>query len=202
MKTSRTVAIPVFGLAVGLVVGCRGFHPATAATRGLVKPMELAAEVPCERFVVELESPFLTGVYDALCVDEQHTVRLQLFPDVGGKVLDVTLEPSLITAEMLDSSYRADAPFAAAEPHLALALAGMLAELRTAPGGRVLGERVGSQGGLEVQLAPALGSGTVVATLAADGQIQCYRIGLGVLQFTLSADGFFSGRGFSGRLCP
>jgi hypothetical protein len=53
-----------------------------------------------------------------------------------------------------------------------------------------------------VQLVPALGSGTVVAELADDGRIQCYRIGLAVLQFTFNADGSFEGRGFAGRLCP
>ena len=200
--TSRVLAILVLGLMSGLVVGCRGFRPATDATRALVKPMELAAKVPSEQFVVELESPFITGVYDALCVVDQQTLRVQLFPDVGGKVLDVTIGPLQITAEMPGSSYRANAPFAAAEPHLALGLAAMLGELRTAIRGRVLGERVGSHGAIEVQLVPALGSGTVVAELAEDGRVQCYRIGLGVLQFTLNADGSFEGRGFAGRLCP
>ncbi|MFT7537761.1 MAG: hypothetical protein ACI85K_003722, partial [Hyphomicrobiaceae bacterium] len=42
----------------------------------------------------------------------------------------------------------------------------------------------------------------VTAELARSGRIHRYQIRLGVLSFTLDADGAFAGRGFSGRLCP
>lgn len=198
--------------ALCLLAGCRSFEPATAATKAAVQPMLLAAQLPADQFVFEIDSRHLAGVYDALHVVDEGpdggcTERLQLFPDVGGKVLDLTVTASAITCHTPEGSYRAAAPFAAAEPHLALVLAAMLAELRSAPTpARIVGQRRASGGGsgrvTEVQLLPALGSGTVVAELAADGRIQCYRIVLGYLEFALRTDGSFQGRGFAGRLCP
>lgn len=188
---------------VGLSAGCRTFVPASAEAVALVRPMQLAGAVPSEQFVVEIESAYLAGIYDALfVVEEQGAVRMQLFPDVGGKVLDMTVATTGIACDLPDAKYRAVPPFAQAEPHLALVFAAMLAELRTPPGPRVTSERREAGRVVEVQLRPALGSGTVTASLQEDGQIQCYRMALGYLEFTLASDGTFRGRGFVGRLCP
>jgi len=187
---------------VGLLAGCRGFAPASAEAKSWVRPMELAESMPAEQFVVEIESAHLAGIYDALLVAEGGVVRMQLFPDVGGKVLDLTVAAAHISCELPDASYRAEPPYAAAEPHLALVFAAIFAELRSPPAARVIGERREAGRIREVQLEPALGSGTVTATLLPDGQIQCYRISLGYLEFSLSGDGSFAGPGFAGRLCP
>ncbi|MFT4515270.1 MAG: hypothetical protein ACI91B_003984 [Planctomycetota bacterium] len=191
-------------LAACLVLsGCHSFAPASPATQQLVRAMELSERIPTDQFLLEIESPYLAGVFDVLFVVEQQTMRAQLFPDVGGKVLDLTVGPDAISATMPGKTYRAEAPLHQAEPHLALVLAAMLAELMApVTPARVVGERLGSDGQIAVRLRPALGAGEVTAGLGPNGHIQRYQISLGVLSFTLDADGTFAGRGFSGRLCP
>ncbi|MFT4839621.1 MAG: hypothetical protein ACI8UD_001843 [Planctomycetota bacterium] len=191
-------------LAASVVMsGCQGFASASPATQQLVRAMELSERIPADQFLLEIESPYLAGVFDVLFVVEQQSMRAQLFPDVGGKVLDLTVGPDAITATMPGESYRAEPPLQQAEPHLALVVALMLSELMApVTAARVVGERIGSEGLIEVQLRPALGAGEVTAELARSGRIHRYQIRLGVLSFTLDADGAFAGRGFSGRLCP
>lgn len=190
-------------LLVVFVGGCHGFAPATPETLLRIRAMALAQQLPTEQFVLEIESAHLAGVFDVLCRSEPEALRLLLFPDVGGKVMDVLASPSAITAILAGQTYRAVAPLDQAEPHLALLLGAMLIELRADVGtDRVLGERRSAAGQVEVQLRPALQAGTVFAELAADGRIASYQITLGWLQFTLLADGSFVGRGFTGKLCP
>jgi hypothetical protein len=185
------------------VGGCHGFAPATSETLQRIRAMALAQQLPSERFVLEIESAHLAGVFDVLCSSEPGALRFLLFPDVGGKVMDVRASPTEITAILADQTYRAVAPLDQAEPHLALLLAAMLIELRADVGkDRVMGERRSAAGQVAVQLRPALQAGTVIAELAADGCIASYQITLGWLQFTLLADGSFVGRGFTGKLCP
>jgi hypothetical protein len=165
--------------------------------------MELSERIPADQFLLEIESPFLAGVFDVLFVVEQQVMRAQLFPDVGGKVMDLTVGVDAITATMPGQSYRAALPLQQARPHLALVLAAMLAELMApVTAARVVGERIDSDGQIEVQLRPALGTGEVTAELGPAGRIHRYQILLGAISFTLDADGSFAGRGFSGRLCP
>lgn len=189
---------------IGLLpwAACTGFGPPQPATLARLQPMPLARLVPgqCE---LELESPALSGTFDALVAIVDGAPRLQLFPDVGGKVLDVEILADGVRAELPGSSYRATAPLAAAEPHLALVLAVVVAEL-LAPvtAARVLGERVDGGGERELELAPALGSGRVRVVLGGDGAIQSYRCELGWLDFTFDADGALRGRGFRGWLRP
>ncbi|MCU0867607.1 MAG: hypothetical protein MUC36_27815 [Planctomycetes bacterium] len=184
------------------LAGCAGFGPPQAATLQRLRPMALAALVP-GRFEVELDTPGLTGTFDAIAAVVDHRLRLQLFPDVGGKVLDVEFDGSGVWAEMPGASYAAAAPLDRAEPHLALVLAMVLAEL-LAPvePPRVRGERPVGNGGRQLDLRPALGSGTVRATLGADGAIEAYAFELGWLSFTLAADGTLAGRGVRGWLRP
>lgn len=165
--------------------------------------MPLARRLQPGRFELELLSPGLAGTFDAVWGSDAEGLRLQLFPDVGGKVLDLRIGADSITAELPGSSYRATAPLDRAPPHLALALASVLAEL-AAPvdQARVLGERTQADGRTEVLLRPALGGGTVAATLATDGTIAAYVIELGAVRLRLTADGIFAGPGLSGRVCP
>lgn len=185
-----------------ILVACQGFAPAQPQTLQRLRAMSLSEQIPCERFVLEIESPYLAGVFEVLCVVAADSVRVQLFPDVGGKVMDLSFGAAAITAEMPGQSYRAEPPFDAASPHLALLLAAMLGELR-APvvADRVLGERLQGNGRSAVQLLPALGAGTVIAELAEDGRVASYRIRLAHMDCLLTDDGAFSGPGFAGRLC-
>ena len=80
--------------------GCRSFAPASPATQQLVRAMELSERIPADQFLLEIESPFLAGVFDVLFVVEQQVMRAQLFPDVGGKVMDLTVGVDAITATM------------------------------------------------------------------------------------------------------
>lgn len=183
------------------VAACAGFGPPRAQTLARLGALPCAALVP-GRFVVELESPGLAGIFDAVAAVGASSCRLQLFPDVGGKVLDLELRGGALVADLAGSSYSAAAPLDRAEPHLALLFAALLAEL-LAPvtAERVLGERVAGER-IEVVLRPALGSGRVVATLAADGRVAACSITLGRMQVELAADGTFRGSGCSGRLGP
>jgi hypothetical protein len=185
-------------LAAGLA-GCASFATPRPETLAKVAAMPLARVVP-GRFELELASPGLTGVFDGVCAVDGRSLRVQLFPDVGGKVLDLTVGEDAVTAELPGGSYAAHAPLDRAEPHLALALAALFAEL-AAPveAGRVLGER--EAGGLvELELRPALGSGTVVVALAPSGAVERYRVVLGWIAFELGADGHFAGTRWSGSL--
>lgn len=204
MKRQAVRICALLLLAASLVLsGCHSFAPASPATQQLVRAMELSERIPADQFLLEIESPYLAGVFDVLFVVEQQIMRAQLFPDVGGKVMDLTVGLDAITATMPGQSYRAVLPLQQAQPHLALVLAAMLSELMApVTAARVVGERIGSGGQIEVQLRPALGTGEVTAELGPTGRIQCYQISLGVLSFTLGADGSFAGRGFTGRLCP
>lgn len=184
---------------LSLLAACASFGPPRAETLATLRPMPLAAMLP-GRFELDLTSPGLTGTFDAVCGVSTNECRLQLFPDIGGKVLDLALREAGVVADFPGSRYEANAPLDRAEPHLALAFAAMLAELLApVPAERVLGERTGAGDVTEVELRPALGSGTVVATLGEGGQVSSYRIRLGLVQVVLHDDGRFDGDGFSGR---
>jgi hypothetical protein len=186
-------------LALGLTA-CQGFAPPRPETLARLRPMPFAADIR-GRFELELEGPGLAGTFDAVCALEGRCCRLQLFPDIGGKVFDLRLGEATIAADGPWGHYEAKAPLDDAAPHLALVLGAMLAEL-LAPvrGSRVLGERQQADGRTQVSLQPALGSGAVVATLAESGEVVAYAISLGRVEFTLGADGSLRGRGLVGQL--
>ncbi len=161
--------------------------------------MPLASLLPGQ-FEVEIESPGLTGTFDAVCAVSGSGVRMQWFPDVGGKVLDLHVGTSAVVAEMPGHRYEAVAPLQDAEPHLGLVFAMVLAEL-LAPvdAARVQGERW-SDGATELRLLPALAAGEVTARLAAEGTIAAYRLRLGWIDCTLTAEGVLRGRGCTAHL--
>lgn len=185
-----------------LLAACAGYTTPRPETLAAIAPMPLARVVPgrCE---LELASPGLTGTFDVVVAVAPASFRVQVFPDVGGKVLDVTVGERTVVADLAGRRYEATAPLDRAEPHLALVLAALFGEL-LAPvrGERVLGERDAGDGGVEVELRPSLGSGRVEALLGPGGAVERYRIGLGWIGFELAADGAFRGSGFRGRLQP
>ncbi|MBL8730220.1 MAG: hypothetical protein JNM25_17505 [Planctomycetes bacterium] len=184
-------------LALGAAVtaGCQGFAPPAEPTLQRLRPMPMAARIP-PRFELEIESPQLSGVFDAVFAVGAHGFALQLFPDIGGKVFDLAVGRDRVVADTPAGPYLAEAPLDAAPPHLALVLAAVFAEL-LAPvdAARVRGERRSASGDSELLLAPALGSGRVVATLADDGTVARYTIELGWLAVTLDATGRVQARG-------
>lgn len=185
--------------AVALLAACQGFAPADAATAASVRPMPLAAVVPgrCE---LELQSPGLSGTFDAVVARDGDAVRLQLFPDVGGKVLDLRVGADGVAADFAGQPYRAAPPLDGAPPHLALALAAVVGELASpvAPD-RVAGARR-RDGATEVELRGGVVGLPVVARLAPDGAIAAYAWRMRGFAFELTADGRFAGPGFTGWL--
>jgi hypothetical protein len=188
----------LIGLGLLALPACHGFGPPQSATLQRLRPMPLAALLP-GRFEVELQTEGLTGTFDAIVAVVDGSIRLQLFPDVGGKVLDVEIGTEAVRAELPGSRYLAAASLDRAEPHLALVFAVLAAELLApvAPA-RVRGERLDASGRTELDLVPALGSGEVRVSLGHDGAVQRYGFELGWLAFTLAADGALAGRGLRG----
>jgi hypothetical protein len=181
------------------LAACASFTTPSAATLAHIAPAPVAARLP-GRFELELATSGLTGTFDAVVAVEGSSFRVQVFPDVGGKVLDLMVGADRVVATMPGSRYEASAPLDGAEPHLALALALVFAEL-LAPvrGERVLGERAVGDG-VEVELRPALGAGRVRAALDGNGAVARYELALGRIELTLTGDGAFAGRGASGRI--
>jgi len=203
-RLSSSVASLLAALALG---GCRGFEPVRDATRATLRPMALAERLQAavadgHPFELELETPVLSGVFDALCTADGDGHALQLFPDVGGKVFELRFSAGGIDAWTPSGGYRAGPPLDDAEPHLALALAMLLAEL-LAPldAERLRGER-GEGAGREVLMAPALSAGQVTARLTEGGRIDALTVRLGYVEVALASDGTFTGRGFRGALSP
>lgn len=179
---------------------CTSFATPTAETLAAIGPMPLARLVP-GTFEIELTTPGLTGTFDAVCAVERESFRVQLFPDIGGKVFDVLVGADTVTAEWPGGRYEAHAPLDRAEPHLAVLLAALFAELLAPVGAeRVLGQRGGGDTAVEVQLRPALGCGTVVARLDASGVVGSYHVTVGWIEFDLDAIGTLRARGVSGQM--
>ena len=179
--------------AAALLAACHSFAAPRPATCAAIRPMPMAAS-PFERFELELASPALTGTFDGVIADTPAGFRLQLFPDVGGKVLD--LEVVVATGDA-----RGTSPDGPVDPRFAAVLAAMFAEVRARVGGeRVLGERTAGDGGIEVQLVPAFGTDPVVARLDPGFAIASYSFDLGRVEFVLHADGRLAGPRFAGHL--
>jgi hypothetical protein len=183
-----------------VLAGCQGFDPPRPETLARLRPMPIGGTLPA-RFEVEIASPVLSGIFDAVLAVDPRGLQLQLFPDIGGKMLDLQLRDLAVVADLPGHHYEARPPLDRASPHLALVLAAVFAELAApvAPQ-RVLGERTSADGRAEVALRPALDSGEVVATLGADGAIERYVFRLGWLEFALTAAGELQGSGFAGWL--
>lgn len=186
--------------ALALLAACAGWEPADAAAAARVRPMALAADLP-DRFELELATPRLAGTFDAVLVRDGETLRLQLFPDVGGKVLDLRLAADGVTADLGGVAYRAAPPLDRAAPHLALVLAMVVGELATpVTPDRV--RRVQRRGDavVAVELAGRGALPGVVAALAADGTIATYTWSLHGVDVAFGGDGSLRGPGLAGWL--
>lgn len=83
------------GLGLGLAACC-GALPADVATK-LAKDERGAERLVLE---VELESPHLSGLFDAVLITRASppAVRLQLLPEMGAPILDVVAQPMVVSA--------------------------------------------------------------------------------------------------------
>lgn len=180
-------------LALLALAGCAGFHqPSAAELQALLLAADphvggalaigplaggaAPAAAACAG-VVTIAAPRLAGTFDAALLVEpgpRGRARLQLFPDLGGKVLDVVACDERIEGVIPHASQhvRADPRAERLEAHL-LAFAGVtLLELATpVTRSRVLGVRRAGTG-YELRLAPRAAASEVVASVDAGGRVQ------------------------------
>lgn len=100
----RSLAFPVLLLCATCCVlggtGCYSYQPPTAAQRQLLRTRDQteAGQSTYERREIQLraDGPIFAGQFDGFWVGQRRPVprlRLQLFPDVGSKVLDLVVGP-------------------------------------------------------------------------------------------------------------
>ena len=189
MSLRRRITISALA---AFAASCASFGPPRPATLARIAPMAIAAR-PFERFEFEIESPALTGTFDGVIAAAPNGFALQLFPDVGGKVLE--LDVDLAAGEVSGTT-----PQGPLDPRFANVLAAMFAELRApVAGARVSGERVVGER-TEVALDAAFRAASVTAALDPNGAVASYTIALGYVSCVLQADGRFVGTRFRGRL--
>lgn len=188
--------------ASALLAACAGWEPCDVATAAQVRPMALAGAVP-GRLELELATPGLAGTFDAVVGLDGDALRLQLFPDVGGKVLDLRLDAAGVVADLDGVAYRAAPPIDGGAPHLALVLALVCGELATpVTPDRIVGVQRRSGAPAAVLLRGRGALPPVEACVAADGAIAQYRWSLGGAGIRFGGDGHFEGPGFHGWLRP
>ena len=172
------------GIALLALAGCAGFQPPTAAELDALRlATDTKPAAAAFAGVVTIAAPRLTGTFDAALLVERGPrgrARLQLFPDLGGKVLDVIACDDRIEGVIPHAAQHVVAdPRARIEPHL-LAFTGVtLLELATPiTRERVLAvRRAGAD--RELRLAPRVAGSEVVATLDAGLAVRSLGLRLG-----------------------
>jgi len=159
------------------LTACRTLGPPPPA---LIRALETAPPMPeavRERATLRVDSPRLSGVFEAVLVARPGSAaraRLQLFPDVGGKVLDLVATPRRIagTFPPTGESFEAALPPAGAAPrHLLFFMGVTLLELFTpVTPGRVRGARPDCDA-WEVELEPVVAGGEVRAWIDPAGAV-------------------------------
>lgn len=160
--------------ALAVLAGCAAVDgpPPPALLARLAQPAAPAARVSAG--TLELDGAGLRGTFEARVAVRARggarDVRLQLFPDIGGKLLDVVATPAAIHGRFPQAGRAVDHDAGAATPPSLLLLVGLtLLELETPiTAVRVLGAR--SRGdGWDVRLEPAMPGLSVRAWLDAAG---------------------------------
>lgn len=187
-----------------MLAACSSFAPPTPATLQALSANAVTPRPRQERVVVDLETPGLAGEFTGALQVVPATpvlVRLQLFPEVGGKLLDLRVDGDTIAGDFADGPpYRCGLPVGPATgPHPCLVLAVVLCEAFTpVVPARVTGERAGRDG-LELRLVPAVGGGEVEVVVDAARRPLRWHCRYCGLRFTFTRDGVLSGPYLKGR---
>ena len=170
------------GLPLALLSACAGFREphdfelAHAVAADAAAP-RFARTQTCE---VRIDSEQLRGTFDGVLASEPAgRTRLQLFPDVGGKILDLFAGSERIVGTIPQAALRYDEPLGARDElprHVLLFIAITLLE-RCTPltADRVLAVRVLRGAILEASLAPRVHGCEVVAEIGAEGTLRARR---------------------------
>lgn len=152
---------------LSLLGACQSFRPMTDAERAAFRP--ILQEPVRVRAHVTIDSDRLRGGFDALLVADPDgpKVRLQLFPDVGEKVLDLIARPDRFVGRL--AGERIDVAPENARPDALSLFAFTLLEL-FAP---VTADRVAGVRGTAFRLRPVAGDIDVVR----DGETLAFRFG-------------------------
>jgi hypothetical protein len=157
--------------------------------------------------VVRIDAPFLSGVFDARLVaacGSAPRVRLQLFPEVGGKILDLAASAAGAAGAVPPAGldWRTELGAASPPPHTMLFFAVTLLErFASLTPERALGVR--RRGGLvEVSLRPVVAGTEVIAVLGAPGEVRerRYRYAGAAWREVLGPPYLVEGAGFSLRV--
>jgi hypothetical protein len=141
-----------------------------------------------------VDSPRFSGLFEAVLAARPGgaaRARLQLFPDVGGKVLDLVATPRRIAGFFppTHESFEAELPLADGAPrHLLFFMGVTLLELFTpVTPGRVRGARADG-GAWEVELEPAVAGGRVRAWIDPAGAVLRRAFRYGGVAWVATAD--------------
>ncbi len=192
-------------LFLALLAGCTSLDPAAPE---LVS--KLASEPSdavylrrvCE---VELDSVGMGGTYSAVCIARSGVPaagRLQLLPQVGGKLLDLAFDGQRISGYFPAAGASLDHPRGTAPPRhlLSFLVASLLEEFTPLTPDRVLG-----QSGSELHLRGALEGCSVVLELGPDSAVLARRFQLRGVSWREDLEGdwrVFRGAGFTWRMGP
>ncbi|MEX1025746.1 MAG: hypothetical protein WD226_11800 [Planctomycetota bacterium] len=184
-----------------LLAGCGALEPASPALLERVQDEVEAPRYVRRRATVRLESSRLSGTFRAILIARRGVTpaaRLQLFPAVGAKVLDLAIAPDTITGMLVGAPPFEHQRGDSAPRHLlAFLAASLLEELAPITAGRVRGAR-----GDELHLAGVLEGTRVAVEFDAAGAVARRSYALRGVRWTESIDtsvGAASEREFRGR---
>lgn len=168
---------PWRGVWVLLLCGCTTFGPPDPAVLADVVTDRTEADTIRRRARLELEGEHLSGTFTAVLIARRGraaSARLQVLPEVGGKLLDLVVTPERVVGYVPMAGLAIDhARGAGPVPRhlLVFVAASLLEDLTPLTRERVLGSRPRRDGGHELQVAGALGEGRVTVELDPSGAI-------------------------------
>ncbi len=190
------------------LAGCRSFEPLSPEVAGVLGQRSEHEPPTRRRAQVELEGMLLAGVYEAVLLSSGGAtpdLRLQLFPDVGGKLVDLVVGPRSVAVWIAPQGWFLSHPRSSVGPErlMLMTWVGSLLETVTPiTPGRVRGQRA-VDGGYELLLEPAVPGMRVVARIDAEGRLlerayahggERWREAIEPEQRVFSSAGFFQGR--------
>lgn len=168
----------LLGLVLLAATGCTGFTPPTPNQLLFLSSQDPEPSSVVDRFRVQLslDSPKLAGEFDGVVLARHGgippVVRLQLFGDLGPKMLDLLATPTRIVGYFPQAREGIDCELPdEASPHFLTFLGGTLVEhFAERPGSRVVGVRTDPDG-LWLRLRPVIPGLTVDALREPSGRI-------------------------------